>query len=98
MWSENEIGYIAQRRLRGQRFRFENVESSGRDMAGSQSLGERGFIDEPAAGAIDYPHPASRFGQPRRVDKMMGLRRERRVERDEISAGQKIIEVIHQFD
>ena len=94
---EDQVRHFAQRRIGRQRFRFENIQRGRGDVAGTQGLGERCFIDQSAPRAIDHARAAFRLRQPRGVEQMMGLRRERRMERDEIRGGQQVVELVHQL-
>jgi hypothetical protein len=53
MWRKNNIGRSAQRRIRRQRFNFENIQRRTGDLPLSQRLRQRRFINQTAASAID---------------------------------------------
>jgi hypothetical protein len=55
---------------------------------GSQRIRQRYFINEAAARAIDHADAAFGFGEAPGVEQVMRLRRERRMERDEIRRGE----------
>ena len=98
MRSQDKVRRAAQRRIGRQRFGFENIERRAGDMSILQRLNERGFVDQSAARAVDDAHAAFCFLQSRRIENVMRLSRERRVQRNEIGAGEQIVEFIDQLD
>ena len=71
----------------------EHIERRAAEMAAFEGGFERGFIDELAARAIDEPRPRLHFGQRIGIDDMLRLRRQRRVQRNQISAREEIVEL-----
>src|ERR1700731_5053692 len=63
-----------------------------------QRLGQGIFIDQSATCAVDDAHAALGFLQARKIDNVVRLRGERRVQRNKIGAGEQIVELVHEFD
>ena len=61
MRRKNKIGRTAQWRIGRQRFNFENVQRRAGDLAISQCLRQRRFVNQTAASAIDDADAASWF-------------------------------------
>ena len=98
MRSENKIRRSAQRRIGRQRLNFKNIQRGAADLTRVQRVSQRVFIDQAAARTIDHAHAAFCFCQSRRIDNVTRFFRERRVQRDEISAREQVIELIDKFD
>jgi len=75
------------------RFRFVDVDTGACDMAGFQCCHQVLFHDQPAARAIDDAHARLGLGEVFRVDDVAGLVGQRRVQRDEIGAGEQFVQL-----
>ena len=93
MRRRHHIGVTKQRIGLGRLLR-EHVESRARDMAGLEQSPQRDFVHQPATRAIDDPHALLGLGEVLGRQDVLGLRRHRRVQRDEIGPRQQPL----QFD
>ncbi len=81
-----------QRRV-GARLLDEDVEAGGGDAAVLEGLGERGLVDQAAAGGVDDPHAGLDLVQGVLADDPHGLGGLRQVDRDEVRGGEQRVEV-----
>src|ERR1700732_2652960 len=84
--------WMAEKRISGCRFVSEYVETRARHMAAIQEGAQGPFVGEAAARAIDDPHALLGLGEIFRRKNVFRLRRERRVQGNEIGAGEKSVE------
>src|SRR5580693_9001410 len=91
MWRADRI-WMAEKRILGCWFLHEYVETRARHMAAIQERAQGPFVGEPAARAIDDPHALLGLGEIFRRQNVFRLRRQRRVQGDEIRAGEKSFE------
>src|ERR1700730_10275526 len=84
--------WMAEKRVSGCRFMQEYVETRARHMAAIEKRAQGPFVGQPAARAIDDPHALLGLGEIFRRQNVLRLRRQRRVQRDEIRAGEKSFE------
>src|SRR5256714_13797313 len=63
---------------------FEDVDRRAGDLAVTQGVAERRFIDDPAPGDIDQPNAGPGQGQRPSIDQMMRFARERHVQGYEV--------------
>ncbi len=75
------------------RLLLEHVERRAGDMAAVERVLERRFVDQPAARAIDDPHAGLGPGQRLAREDAARLIGQRRVEGDEIGAGEQFVEL-----
>ena len=83
----------AEERARIRRLLDEDVDAGAGDLAGLDRLGEVLLDDQAAAGAIDDAHAVLHLGDRRRVDDVLGLLGERRVQGDEVGALEQLVEI-----
>ncbi len=83
--------------IRGRRFHDEDVERSAGDFARLERIGERGFIDNSAASAIDDAHALFHFRECCGADQAAGVVGQRGVNGNEIGACEKLVEA-YQLD
>ena len=83
----------AEERARLGRLGDEDVDAGAGDLAGLDRRGERLLVDQAAAGAIDDADAVLHLGDRRRVDDVLRLLGERRVQRDEIGAAEELVEL-----
>jgi hypothetical protein len=76
---------------------LEDVESGTGDGSLLESLDERGFVDQSAAGAIDEAHPGLAPGQCVGIDEVASLFGERRVDRQKVGPGPDLFQLA-EFD
>ena len=82
-----------EQRVRLRRLLREHVEGRARDMAGSDQLRQRRLVDKAAAGAVDDAHALLRLRDRLGREDVLRLLGQRRVQRDEIGALQKLVEL-----
>ena len=75
------------------RFGLEHVERRARDLPAIERIGQRRFVDQPAARAIDDPHALFGLGEVFAAENIARLVGQRRVQRDEIGARQQRVEI-----
>src|SRR5437763_16857806 len=63
-----------------------------------QRCGQRVFVDQTAAGAVDDTDATLCFLQAGTIEKVTRFRGQRRVQRDEIDAREQIVELVKQLD
>ena len=86
---EDQVGGVAQRRVRRQRLGFEHVERGAGNRPRRQRLGQCGGIDQGTACGVDDHRAGLHPRQPLGIDEVHGLRRGRRMQADDIGAGNK---------
>ena len=96
MGRANDVGQ-AKQRIGGRRLIREHVEPAAADLARYDGLAHGGFVHQLAARAIDDAHALLCLGDVFRVHDVARLRRQRRVQRDEIGALEKLVE-LHLLD
>src|SRR5450759_5504426 len=74
------------------RFVHEYIEGRACDMAGLEQGAQGRFVYEPAARAIDDSHAVLRLGEIFDRQDVFRLRRHRRMQGDDVSAGKKSVE------
>ena len=84
----------AEQRVVGRRLDLEHVDAGARHLAALQRFDQVGLDDQAAARAIDDAHAVLHRGDRLGVDDVAGLVGQRRVQRDEIGAGEQLV----QFD
>src|ERR1700724_2122460 len=84
--------WMAEKRISGCRFMPEYVEARACHMAAIQERAQGPFVGEAAARAIDDPRALLGLGEIFRRKNVFRLRRERRVQGNEIGAGEKSVE------
>ena len=87
-YSYDSLGRVAsEQRIIGRRRLFlEDVERRTGDLAATQGINQRRFINQSAARAVDEAHARLHLFNARRVDDAARLFGERRVQRDEVGA------------
>ena len=75
------------------RFRSEDVEGGAGDLAFGDGAREGVLVDDAASGRVDEQGAALHFLERRIVDHVLGLRRERCVNCQEVGAGQQLVEL-----
>ena len=88
----DDVG-MAEQDVLGRRLLDEDVESGAGDVLGIQRIDQRLLVDQTAARTIDDAHALLGLGQSRRVDDVLGLVGQRRVQRDEVGALEEIVEL-----
>ena len=83
----------AEQRILLGRFLGEHIERCARDVPGFEAFLERSFIDQSAAGAIDDAHPGPGPGERLSAEDTARLVGERRVQRDEVGAGEQVVQL-----
>ena len=83
----------AEQHVRRRRLLDEHVEGRARDMAGIERGRERDLVDETAARAIDDAHALLRLGDVFSRQDVLGLRRHRRMQRDDVGAREQFVEL-----
>ena len=71
----------------------EDVDAGAGDLAGLERRGEILLDDQAAAGAVDDAHAVLHLGDRRRVDDVLRLLDQRRVQRDEVGAAEQLVEL-----
>ena len=89
---ERDVGQTAQLAVLGQRLVFEHIETSGGNLTGFHRRDQGGFLDDPAAGTVEYPQALLRLRESRFVDHVFGIVGERHVDRDVVRLGQQFIQ------
>ena len=84
---------MAEQRVRRRRLLDEDIESRARNLAAVERGAQCGLIDKAAAGAIDDANARLGLRQIFRRENVARLRRQRRVEGDEIGAREEIAEL-----
>ena len=84
---------MAEQRIGCRRLLDEDVERRARDMAAVERGAQRRLVDEAAARAIDDAHALLGLGEVFGRQDVAGLRRQRRVQGDEVGAGEQIVEL-----
>ena len=84
---------MAEQRIVGRRFVHEHIERRARDMAAIEKCAQGLFVDEPAARAIDDSHALLGLGEIFRRQNILRLRRQRRVQGNEIGAAEQRFEI-----
>src|SRR6266545_4616086 len=82
----------------GVRFRGEDVERSGRDLARLQRLQQRVLVDELTARGVDEPGAVAELGEHLSADRSARLVRQRRVQRDEVGGGVELVGSLRTLD
>ena len=72
---------------------LEHVERGAGDHAVTQRDGECGLVDDGAARGVHEVGVVAHAGERRGVDQVARLRQERRVERDDVRAGEQLVEL-----
>ena len=85
--------FQAEERALDGRFGFEDVECGAGDMAGFYRVGQGGFVDQAAAGAVDDADALSRLGQGLARQHVASGFGERGVQRDDLRPGQQVVEL-----
>jgi hypothetical protein len=98
MRSENEVRRPAQRRINRQRFGLEDIQRRAGYVPILQRFGERLFVDQAAASAVDDADAAFCFLQSDNIEKMTCFRGQWCVQRNEIGARKQIVDVVNQLD
>ncbi len=83
---------MAEQRVGRRRLLDEDIESRARDMTAVERGAQGGLVDKAAAGAIDDANARLGLRQIFRREDVARLRRQRRVQGDEIGARQEIVE------
>src|SRR6202041_843031 len=83
---------MAKQRVGCRRLLDEDVESRARNMTAGERSAQGGLVDKAAAGAIDDANAGLRLRQIFRREDVARLRRQWRVQGDEIGARQEVIE------
>lgn len=96
MGRQDDVLDVEQRRVLGQGLLGEGVERGARENAVVDRLGERVLVDDAAAGAVDEV-AALQLGQLVFADHPLGLGEERRVDRREVAAAERLVEVLDQL-
>ncbi len=91
------FGFVAQREIRRRRFDFKHIERGPGDLAAPERVEQRGFVHQPAAGAIDDPHPAFAQRQAAGVEHVPGFGRHRHVHGNEIRARQEVVQILEKL-
>ena len=78
--------------------RREDVERCAGDLAGLERLGERHFVEQPAAGDVQDPHPVAHLGELGGAQEAFGLGRLRQVDRDEVGLGVDVVGAVGLLD
>src|SRR6202021_438368 len=81
---------MAEQRVGCRRLLDEDIESRARNMRAVEGRAQGGRVDQAAAGAIDDANARLRLGQIFRGEDVARLRRQRRVQGDEIGAREEI--------
>src|ERR1700722_11122328 len=84
---------VAEQRVGWRRLLDEDIESRARNMTAVERRAQGGLIDQAAAGAIDDANARLRLGQIFRGEDVGRLRRQRRVQGDEIGAREEIDQI-----
>ena len=74
------------------RLDLEHVDAGARHLAALQRRDQVGLDDQPAARAVDDAHAVLHLGDRRGVDDVARLVGQRRVQRDEVGAGEQLVE------
>ena len=85
VWRADDIGMTEQRVFLRRLF-GEHVEGGAGDLTGIKRHAQRRFIDQPPARAIDDAHALPHRRERGRIDDVLRLLGERRVQRDEVGA------------
>ena len=91
MRGRDEVGGAEQRAFLG-RFGHEHVECCAADMAAVQTCLQRRFVDQAAARAVDDAHTLFGLGQRFGGQDVAGLVGQRRVQGDEVGAGEQLVQ------
>ena len=84
---------MAEQHVLGGRLLDEHVESGARNLLGIQCIDQRLLVDEAAARAVDDAHAFLGLGQVLAAEDIPRLVGQRGVQRDEVRAGQKLVEI-----
>ena len=96
MGCHDHLRQIEQRAV-GARLGGEHVHTGRPHVPADDGVGERLLVDQTAARGVDDDHAGLGLGQRLRADQARGLRGLRQVHRDEVGAGQQVVER-QQFD
>jgi hypothetical protein len=91
MWSKDDILQLTKWEVSWWRFDFENVESSGGNLAALKGVEEGNLIDQTAARTIYDPRAFFHSSQTFTIEEMFGLARHRHVQGHEISASKYFV-------
>ncbi len=83
---------VAEQRVGCRRLLDEDVEGRARDMAAVERRAQGGLVDQAAAGAIDDANAGLGLAEILGGEDVARLRRQRRVQGDEIGAREQIVE------
>ena len=72
---------------------LEDVEARVGDDAVAQRLGQGRFVDDGAAGGVDEGRGRLHQGELAGADQMVGLRRQRRVQAEDVGGGEQLVQV-----
>ena len=81
-----------QRAVATERLILEHVEPGPSDLPRAQGVDQRRFVDQPAASRVDEIGRGLHGGEGRRADHVLVLGSEPGVQRDEIGAGEQIVQ------
>src|ERR1700756_2013849 len=98
MGGTDDIGKPEQRQIGWRRFGLEYVECGSGDMAASQSVIERLFVNESPASAIDHARAFFHQGDPLLVENGASLGSHRQMQSQEISLGEPFFEFAEELD
>ena len=90
---QDDIGHLQKRMVRRRRLLHENVEGGAGQVAGLEGVGQRLFVNDAAAGAVDDAGALAHQGHLAGADQVARLVGERRVDGEEIDLRQQSIEI-----
>lgn len=96
MRCDDHLRQVEQRAV-GARFAGEHVKTGSAHVAPADSVGQRRLVHQAAAGGVDDDDAGLGLGQCFFVDQTCGLGRLGQVHRDEVGAGQQVVQG-QQFD
>ena len=91
MRGDDHSGMVEERRVGRWRFLFEDIEGSAGDETGVEGLRERRFVDQVAAGNVDYADPGLELSKLLIVEEVAGAGRQDRVEGNDVTLGEDFI-------
>ena len=91
VWRKDYVRHFQQSRVHSG-LEFVDVEACAADVTAFQGVAERSFIDDRAARGVDDARPSLHFRDRRGVDQVMGLAIQRRVNRDDVSRCEQLVE------